>query len=32
MRKLLHSLHGMLRHRSPFEGAKFRTLESPLTS
>lgn len=26
MRKLLHSLHGMLRHRSPFEGQKFRAL------
>jgi transposase len=32
MRKLLHSLHGMLRHRSPFQGAKFRVLEMPLTS
>ncbi len=32
MRKLLHCLHGMLRHRSPFEGAKFRALETPLTS
>jgi transposase len=26
MRKLLHSLHGMLRHRSAFEGPKFRLL------
>jgi transposase len=30
MRKLLHSLHGMLRHRSPFEGQKFRILETSL--
>jgi len=30
MRKLLHSLHGMLRHRSPFEGQKFRLLEISL--
>lgn len=28
MRKLLHSLHGMLRHRLPFEGEKFRTLQN----
>jgi transposase len=27
MRKLLHSLHGMLRHKIPFDGAKFRSLE-----
>lgn len=32
MRKLLHSLHGMLRHRTPFDGAKFRSLETPATS
>jgi transposase len=31
MRKLLHSLHGILRHRSPFEGQKFRILRTPLT-
>jgi len=30
MRKLLHSLHGMLRHRSPFEGQKFRVLATSL--
>jgi transposase len=29
MRKLLHSLHGMLRHRSVFEGSKFRVLHNP---
>lgn len=28
MRKLLHSIHGMLRHRSEFEGEKFYT-EAP---
>lgn len=26
MRKLLHALHGMLRTRTPFEGARFRAL------
>ena len=32
MRKLLHSLHGMLRHHTPFDGAKFRYLETPTAS
>jgi transposase len=32
MRKLLHSLHGMLRHRTPFDGTKFRSLETPAAS
>ncbi|MGH7484486.1 MAG: IS110 family transposase [bacterium] len=32
MRKLLHCLHGMLRHRTPFDGAKFRSLETPSAS
>lgn len=26
MRKLLHAIHGMLKNRTPFEGAKFRQL------
>jgi transposase len=32
MRKLLHSLNGMLRHRSPFEGQKFRVLKTSLAA
>ncbi|HEX3554231.1 MAG TPA: IS110 family transposase [Thermoanaerobaculia bacterium] len=32
MRKLLHSLHGMMRHRTSFDGAKFRSLEIPVAS
>jgi len=27
MRKLLHAIHGMLKHRTNFNGAKFRALE-----
>jgi transposase len=32
MRKLLHSLHGILRHRVPFEGQKFRVLKTSLAA
>lgn len=30
MRKLLHAIYGMLKHRTPFDGAKFRTLQLDL--